>query len=107
SDLGLSKLKIYRSEIPIHVLSFIISQASYRLTLLDVRINGIQSHEIIHLLETISQNCKNLIEFSTYIIPSHNLLPLLLPILSSNSKLEILIIDADDLSSEDVDTFLP
>ncbi|GBB95412.1 hypothetical protein RclHR1_02530007 [Rhizophagus clarus] len=104
---GLFNLKLFKSKIQIPLLTFMISQTNDRLTILDVRIEDINYHGLINLLETISQNCKNLLEFSTYIIPDYNLLPLLLPILSSNTKLEKLIIDAEIILSEDVNNFLP
>ncbi|CAG8522223.1 6420_t:CDS:2 [Rhizophagus irregularis] len=108
---GLFNLKIFKSKIQIPLLTFMILQANNRLTVLDVRAEDINYHELINLLEIISQNCKNLLEFSTYIIPDYNLLPLLLPILSSNTKLEKLVIDAEtennNIISEDVNNFLP
>ncbi|PKY13648.1 hypothetical protein RhiirB3_425514 [Rhizophagus irregularis] len=108
---GLFNLKIFKSKIQIPLLTFMILQANNRLTVLDVRAEVINYHELINLLEIISQNCKNLLEFSTYIIPDYNLLPLLLPILSSNTKLEKLVIDAEtennNIISEDVNNFLP
>ncbi|CAB4413194.1 unnamed protein product [Rhizophagus irregularis] len=108
---SLFNLKIFKSKIQIPLLTFMILQANNRLTILDVRAEDINYHELINLLEIISQNCKNLLEFSTYIIPDYNLLPLLLPILSSNTKLEKLVIDAEtennNIISEDVNNFLP
>jgi hypothetical protein len=106
---NLFNLKIFKSKIQISLLTFIISQSNDSLTVLDVRVKDINYHEIINLLEVISQNCKNLLEFSTYIIPNNNLLPLLLPILSSNTKLEKLVVDVENnnILSEDVNSFLP
>ncbi|RIA87010.1 hypothetical protein C1645_828404 [Glomus cerebriforme] len=106
---GIFNLKIFKSKIQIPLLTFMISQSNDRLTILDVRIKRIESHNITNLLEIISNNCKNLLEFSTYIIPNNDLLPLLLPILSSNTKLEKLVIDTEysDLFSENVNNFLP
>ncbi|CAG8446789.1 5457_t:CDS:1 [Funneliformis mosseae] len=106
---NLTNLSVYGSKVPISLLTFMTLQANDGLTVLDVRAKEIKAHEVNDLLQVISQNCKHLVEFSTHMIPNHDLLPLLLPILTSNPRLEKLVIDTGTgvNTSENVDAFLP
>ncbi|CAI2174523.1 631_t:CDS:2 [Funneliformis geosporum] len=111
---NLTNLSVFGSKIPFTLLTFMIFQTKFGLTVLDTRTNEIKAHEVNNLLQIISQNCKHLVEFLTLLTPNHDHLPLLLPILTSNTKLEKLVIDTGTFGgvniashSENVDTFLP